>query len=170
MHNSVKLQRMIDQWITDVESFCLEANETLDDLEAYGKEPVLDDDWLDGLSESDTPFYFSTDSLEYQQEQEPEEWHRQLRLNLRQQPQPVEEVVFSTPEAIADVLELAHQEDIDVWQSAIAEVMTKHQYLSFTQLRQLSGLQPVELLVGLLLGHWKLRQQSFSGEIEVWRD
>ena len=166
MSSSTELQQLVDAWAEEVESFCIEANETLDHLEAYGKEPVLDESWLEDLSSSNAPFYFSTDSLESDSELEPEEKHRQLRLNINLTP--TEERSFPSSDAIADVLALAHAEDVESWQQAIATVMSSHERLSFTRLLELSKLQPGELLVGLLLGHWILKQQTFYGEIEVF--
>lgn len=165
MSSSAELQQLVDAWAEEVESFCIEANETLDHLEAYGKEPVLDESWLEDLSSSDKPFYFSTDSLESESELEPEEKHRQLRLNINLTP--TEERAFPSSDSIADVLVLAHAEDVESWQLAIANVMASHKRLSFTTLLELSGMRPGELLIGLLLGEWTLKQQTFYGELEV---
>lgn len=148
-----------------MEAFCTKAEETLDGLEAFGKEPVLDDAWLAELAEADAPFYFSTDSLEEAGELDAEERHRQLRLNLRAQP--VEEMVLPDAEAVAEVLDLAHAEEVEKWQQAISQAMADHKSLCFTKLLELSELKPTELLIGLLLGQWTLQQKTFYGEINV---
>ena len=88
---SRELEQRLDGWMAEVDAFCSAAHERLDELEASGKEPVLDEDCLDDLVSSEVPFYFSTDSLESELEAgEPQERHRQLRLSL--QVEPVEEM------------------------------------------------------------------------------
>ena len=166
MSSATRLAQLVDSWAAEVEAFCTEANETLDGLEAHGKEPILDDAWLEDLSSPDESFYFSTDSLESEGEAEREEKHRQLRLNITLAPA-AELPSFTSPDSLSDVLELAHAEDVEVWQQEIAIVMASHKRLSFTRLLELSELQPGELLIGLLLSQWKLKQQTFYGEIEV---
>lgn len=47
----------------DVEMFCDRAAILFEEIEAYGHEPTLDDDWLDELTGEKDNFYFSTDSL-----------------------------------------------------------------------------------------------------------
>ena len=103
---SRELEQRLDVWMAEVDAFCTVAHERLDELEASGKEPMLDDESLDDLVSSEVPFYFSTDSLESELEiDEPQVRHRQLRLSL--QVEPVEELA-APMDAIADVLGLAH--------------------------------------------------------------
>ena len=61
---SRELAQRLDVWMAEVDAFCAAAHERLDQLEASGQEPVLDDESLDELVSSELPFYFSTDSLE----------------------------------------------------------------------------------------------------------
>ena len=160
---SKELEQRLDGWMAEVDAFCAVAHERLDELEASGKEPVLDDESLEDLVSSELPFYFSTDSLE--SEVEPQTRHRQLRLSL--QVEPVAETA-APMDAIADVLDLAHAEDIDSWQRAISSAIPKTVPIGFKELLAVSKMQPVELLIGLLLGPWRLEQEEFYGEIRVW--
>ena len=163
---SRELEQRLDVWMAEVDAFCAVAHERLDELEASGKEPVLDDGSLTELVSSELPFYFSTDSLESELEAgEPQERHRQLRLSL--QVKPVEEMA-APMDAIADVLGLAHAEEVDVWQQAISAAIPKTVPIGFKELLTVSKIQPVELLIGLLLGPWRLEQEEFYGEIKVW--
>ena len=163
---SKELEQRLDVWMAEVDAFCAVAHERLDELEASGKEPVLDDESLDELVSSELPFYFSTDSLESEFEAaEPQTRHRQLRLSL--QVEPVAELTTSL-DAVADVLGLAHAEEVDVWQRAISSAIPKTVPIGFTELLATSKIEPVELLIGLLLGPWRLDQEEFYGEIRVW--
>ena len=84
---SRELEQRLDVWMAEVDAFCAAAHERLDQLEASGQEPVLDDESLDELVSSELPFYFSTDSLESEIEAaEPQQRHRQLRLSLQVEP------------------------------------------------------------------------------------
>ena len=163
---SRELEQRLDVWMAEVDAFCAVAHERLDELEASGKEPVLDDESLDELVSSELPFYFSTDSLESELEAaEPQERHRQLSLSL--QVEPVAEMA-APMDAIADVLDLAHAEEVDVWQQAISAAIPKTVPIGFKELLAVSKMEPVELLIGLLLGPWRLEQEEFYGEIRVW--
>lgn len=164
MNLSKQLQRDLDIWIQDVETYCTEANGALDDLEAYGKEPTLDAEFLNDLASSDSVYTFSTDSIERELEPEPTIRHRQLRLNLAAQPQAQD---LASADDISEILSLAHSEDVDLWMRAIAGAMSGRARVGFRELLYLSGLKPSELLIGLLLGSWVLMQQSFYGEIEI---
>ncbi|MGB3787887.1 MAG: hypothetical protein WA949_07750 [Phormidesmis sp.] len=165
---SRELAQRLDVWMAEVDAFCAAAHERLDELEAGGKEPMLDDESLDELVSSELPFYFSTDSLESELEaNEPQERHRQLRLSL--QVEPMAETATSV-NAITDVLDLAHAEDVDLWQRAISAAIPKTVPIGFTELLAVSKIEPVELLIGLLLGPWRLDQEEFYGEIKVWPD
>ena len=163
---SKELEQRLDVWMAEVDAFCAVAHERLDELDASGKEPVLDNESLDELVSSELPFYFSTDSLESELEaNEPQERHRQLRLSL--QVEPMAETATSV-NAITDVLDLAHAEDVDLWQRAISAAIPKTVPIGFTELLAVSKMEPVELLIGLLLGPWRLEQEEFYGEIRVW--
>ena len=158
---SRELEKRLDVWMAEVDAFCAAAHERLDELEASGKEPVLDDESLDELVSAELPFYFSTDSLESEIEAvEPQEKHRQLKLSL--QVEPVAEMATSL-DAIADVLDLAHAEDVDLWQRAISDAIPNTVPIGFTELLAVSKIEPVELLIGLLLGPWRLEQVEFYG-------
>ena len=47
----------------DVEGFCDRAQEVFDEIEAFGQEPQIDEDWLKEVTGETDNFYFSTDSL-----------------------------------------------------------------------------------------------------------
>ena len=127
---------------------------------------MLDDESLDELVSSELPFYCSTDSLESELEiDKPQVRHRQLRLSL--QVEPVEEVA-APMDVISDVLNLAHAEEVDAWQRAISSAIPKTVPIEFKELLAISKMEPVELLIGLLLGPWRLEQEEFYGEIRVW--
>ena len=163
---SRELEQRLDVWMAEVDAFCAVAHERLDELEASGKEPVLDDESLDELVSSELPFYFSTDSLESELEaDEPQVRHRQLSLGLRVEP--VEELA-APMDVISEVLGLAHAEEVDVWQRAISAAIPKTVPIGFKELLAVSKMEPVELLIGLLLGPWRLEQEEFYGEIRVW--
>ena len=163
---SRELEQRLDVWMAEVDAFCAVAHERLDELEASGKEPVLDDESLDELVSSEVPFYFSTDSLESALEiDKPQVRHRQLRLGLQVEPV---EVIDPPMDAIADVIGLAHAEEVDVWQRAISAAIPKTVPIGFKELLAVSKMEPVELLIGLLLGPWRLEQEEFYGEIRVW--
>ena len=165
---SRELEQRLDVWMAEVDAFCAVAHERLDELEASGKEPVLDDESLDDLVSSEVPFYFSTDSLESElRVAEPQVRHRQLSLGL--QVEPVAEM-DAPMDAIADVLGLAHAEEVDVWQRAISAAIPKTVPIGFQELLAVLKMEPVELLIGLLLGPWRLDQEDFYGEIRVWPD
>ena len=165
---SRELEQRLDVWMAEVDAFCAAAHERLDELEASGKEPVLDDESLEELVSSELPFYFNTDSLKSELEaDEPQKRHRQLRLGL--QVEPVVEMA-APMDVVSEVLNLAHVEEVDAWQRAISAAIPKTMPIGFTELLAVSKMEPVELLIGLLLGPWRLEQAEFYGEIRVWTE
>jgi hypothetical protein len=92
-----------------------------------------------------------------------------MDLRLKLQPLPESKLAsLKLPADMDDALAMAHAEDVEAWQKAISAVMPATCSVKFQQLLALTELEPVELLIGLLLGSWNLKQQGFYGEIEIW--
>jgi hypothetical protein len=96
---------------------------------------------------------------------------RQMDLRLKLQPSPESKLAdLELPAGMDDALAMAHAEDVEAWQKAISAVMPATGSVKFQRLLALTELEPVELLIGLLLGSWNLKQQGFYGEIEIWSE
>ncbi|MGI8933349.1 MAG: hypothetical protein ACR2FS_04670 [Phormidesmis sp.] len=159
MDNAERLRLAGVLLLAETEVFCDRAKETLDDLEAWGKEPVLEADWLSGLVPED-PYYFTAGKLVGPMPELPE-LPRQERGRSPEQEPPVNASVD-----VSEVLGLAHAEDPQAWQNAIVMAMdAQPQPVGFWRLVEVTGLSPGELLLGLLMGGWRLSQDSFYGEI-----
>ena len=153
---------------TDVDLFCSRAGDVLEEMEAYGQEPQLDDDWLVELTGEKDFFYFSTDSLV----SEPLSLPRKPRQS--QKPPDEAAVVVAVEQAIdqveQNVLKIAHAENAQLWIQTIQRALSNAQsVVSFEQLLSSTHLQPIELWLGLLLGHehWSLHQAHFYGKLTV---
>lgn len=149
---------------TDIDNFCDRASLVLDEIDAYGQEPLLDDDWLLELTGEKDSFYFSTDSLV----------GTPLTLPRKQrQQQPDHAAVACAVEQAIDqtenVLAIAHAENVQAWIQTIREALVDSPLASFQQLLCVTHLQPTELWLGLLLGHelWSLQQFEFYGSVTV---
>ena len=152
----------------DIDAFCDRAAEIFDEIEAFGQEPTLDEDWLDELTGEKDCFYFSTDSL--LSELPPLTGRKRGR-----QPQPFSEIevvqaVQRAVEKAEDALAVAHHENPADWIHRIAiSLQENHGSATFAHLQDATGLSPGALFLGLLLGHdnWQMRQTKFYGPVIV---
>ena len=143
----------------DVDAFCDRASAVFDEIDAFGQEPTLDEDWLDELTGKKDCFYFSTDAL--LSELPPLTGKKRGR-----KPQPPDEktVVEAVQEAVQeaeDALSVAHMEDPKDWISRIQKALQEnHGSADFHQLLIGTRLSPGALFLGLLLGHeyWGLHR------------
>lgn len=152
----------------DADDFCDRAEAAFDEIDAYGQEPLLDDDWLAEVTGEKDSFYFSTDSLITQLPPLPGQKRGRTSGELDEAAviKAVEDAIVSMEEAIS----VAHQEDPSSWIEHICSTLEKERgSATFGQLRQATGLTPGALFLGLLLGHelWHIQQQTFYGEIFV---
>ena len=159
----------------DVEGFCDRAEIAFEEIEAFGQEPLLDDDWIDELTGERDNFYFSTDGLVQETGLLLPDNRAQGRK--RQQPgeaevsQAVEEAVQGLEEALA----VSHSENVQDWVQKIALALEKHQGrgkgkgMEFWLLQHTTGLKPAALFLGLLLGNhnWTIKQNTFYGNVLV---
>lgn len=157
-----------DQIEKDVDSFCDRAAMAFEEIEAYGHEPTLDDDWLDELTGENDTFYFSTDSLTSELPPLPG------KKRGRKPKSPTEqEVVMAVQNAVQqaeDALAVSHMEDPGDWVMRIQNALQgNHGQASFAHLLALTRLSPGALFLGLLLGHekWRMKQHEFYGEVMV---
>ena len=153
---------------TDVEGFCDHAEDVFEEIDAFGKEPQLDDDWLGDITGENDSFYFSTDSIVSEAEKLPG------RKRGRKTKEPDEaEVVKAVEEAIAsveDALKVAHHENPHDWICRIRKALENNQgTMGFWQMKDKTGLSSGALFLGLLLGQeeWTLGQQEFYGDLVV---
>lgn len=160
----------------DVEGFCDRAEMAFEEIEAFGQEPQLDDDWIDELTGEKDNFYFSTDSLVDEVEPLPGN-----RGKARKRKEPSEaEVVQAVEEAVQnleDAISVSHSENVEDWIGRIAIALEKHQRkgkekrdgMEFWHLQRTTRLKPSALFLGLLLGNqlWTIRQDSFYGDVLV---
>lgn len=155
---------------TDVDGFCDRAQEVFDEIEAFGQEPQIDEDWLKEVTGERENFYFSTESLTQPAPKLPSRRARKRKAQVDEQvvAAAVEEAVQSLEEA----LNVSHSENIQNW---IQKVVTSLQFvkerdngISFWQLQKITELQPTALWLALLLGdqHWTIEQS----ENEFYRD
>lgn len=158
MDKAERLRRAGEQILADAEGFCDRAEDTLNDLEAWGQEPTLEMDWLSGVVPEEL-YYFEAGKLVATASGLPE-----LPRKVRVRSSRVEVVDASVD--VSEVLGLAHAEDPKAWQSAIALALdSQAQPVRFWALVEATGLRPGELLLGLLLGGWALSQEEFYGEL-----
>ncbi|MEO0659799.1 MAG: hypothetical protein AAFY74_20350, partial [Pseudomonadota bacterium] len=134
----------------------------LDDLESWGKEPELADDWF---LDAPTP-----------ERCEPN-LEAAVRLLPRAPRQPtdrqcdavtcVEQAITATEFAAA--IGTAHIEDPTGWGKRIALAMDGRERIKFWALIEATGLSSGELLLGLLLGGWRMEPQGddFYGDFVI---
>lgn len=163
MDNAERLRLAGAQLLAETEQFCDRAEDTFKDLEAWGKEPQLEADWLSGLVPED-PYYFTVGKLVDGLPPLPE-LPRKERVRATQELPTVNASVN-----VSEVLGLAHAEDPQAWQNAIERALeAQAEPVRFWTLVEATGLAPGELLLGLLLGSmrgdWALSQDGFYGEI-----
>jgi hypothetical protein len=158
MDRAERLRLAGEQILADAEGWCDRATDTLDDLEAWGQEPVLEMDWLSAIA-SEEPYYFEPGKLVATASGLPE---LPRKVSGRS---PCVQVVDASVD-VSEVLGLAHAEDPQAWQNAIALALdSQAQPVGFWALVEATGLRPGELLLGLLSGGWALSQAEFYGEI-----
>ncbi len=152
----------------DVDTFYDRALETFDEIDAFGKEPQLDSDWLCEVTGEKDSFSFSTDSLLSLAEPLP-----RRKRGRKPQPHLENDVVRAVQQAIAqaeDAFSVAHLEDPADWiLKIVTALQLNHGVADFEHLRLATGLSPAALLLGLLLGHdsWTLHQAQFYAPITV---
>ncbi|EDX83408.1 hypothetical protein S7335_588 [Synechococcus sp. PCC 7335] len=154
----------------DADKFYNRAQEVFEEIEAFGQEPRLDNDWLAEVTGEKDTFYFSTDSLVTQVDPLPRS-ARKRRLSTPNE----DEVVLAVEDAIQSAeaaITVAHTENSRDWIQRITTVLceqTQNQAMTFALLLESTQLAPIELWLGLLLGHdrWLLQQECFYGEVSV---
>ncbi|PZO46103.1 MAG: hypothetical protein DCF15_20775 [Phormidesmis priestleyi] len=152
----------------DADAFCDRAQAMFDEIDAYGQEPTLDDDWLAEVTGEKDSFYFSTDSLVTQMPSlsGKKRGKKPNQLGEADVIKAVEEAIVSIEETIS----VAHQEDPTRWILRIHSALeSEHGCATFGKLMKKTSLSPGALFLGLLLGHdhWHLTQNSFYGQVVV---
>ena len=110
----------------DTGEFCDLAEEVFEEIEAFGQEPGLDDDWIDELTGENDNFYFSTHSLVRRLEPLPGQKRGRKALSDDE----VERITREVSNAIINdedeqrqsfeqALAVAHAENVDDWINAI---------------------------------------------------
>ena len=97
----------------DAHDFCDRAEQVFEEIEAYGQEPDLDDDWLMQLTGEKDNFFFSTDSLVTELPPLPGK-----KRGRKPKPPDEKTVVEAVQEAVQeaeDALSVAHMEDPNDW-------------------------------------------------------
>ena len=161
MQTSKELERAAIALLKEAEDFCERAHEELDDLEAWGKEPTISEDWLASFVPEED-YFFSAELPQSFVEDLP----RKERVRST-----AEEKVMDASVDVSALLALAHPEDPQAWQMAIEQAIGTHKEIAFERLLADTQLSRAELLIGLLLGasqgRWKLCQRAFYGELLV---
>ena len=145
----------------DVNEFCDRASEVFEEIEAYGQEPKLDDNWLSEVTGEKDNFFFSTDSLTQQASKLP---RKQRKKNAQIDESAVIVTVEEAIQSLEDALNVSHSEDVQSWVQKVAASLQyasgKDSGISFWQLQKLTKLQPTALWLALLLGqqHWTIEQ------------
>lgn len=160
----------------DVDGFCEKADEVFEKIEAHGQEPQLDGDWLGELTGDRDTFNFSTDNLVSELVSAPRRKKRKKELSQEEQArirQEIEDAIIDEQEegqSFEQALAVAHGEDVQHWVKKINRALRKQGgKADFWTLWKTTKLQPVELLLGILLGqqHWSIRQDTFYGNVMV---
>jgi len=161
----------------DASSFCDRAEEVFDEIEAHGQEPSLDGDWLGEVTGERDSFYFSTENLVSDLVSTPKRKRRKKQLSKEEQDRlraEVEAAIIDEAreegQSFEQAIAVAHAENVEEWIEKINKALHKlGGKADFWQLRTLTKLQPVELLLGLLLGqqHWSIRQIEFYGTVTI---
>ena len=153
---------------TDVDGFCDRAELAFEEIEAFGQEPQLDDDWLGEITGENDSFYFSTDSIVSEAEKLPgrKRGRKPKESDEAQVVKAVEEAITSVEEA----LRVSHHENPHDWIQRISMALEhSNGKMGFCKLREVTRLSTGALFLGLLLGqeNWTLQQQKFYGEVMV---
>lgn len=157
----------------DVEGFCNRAQEVFDEIDAFGQEPQVDEDWLREITGETDNFYFSTERLTQETPKLPS---RRGRKKKEQADKLV--VVAAVEEAVQsfeDALNVSHSEDVQNWiQKVITSlrlVKEPHNEINFWKLQKITKLQPTALWLALLLGgqHWTIEQaeDEFYSDVTI---
>lgn len=164
---------------TDVETFCDLAEATFEEIEAFGQEPLLDDDWLGEVTGDKDNFYFSTENLVSDLVSPIRKGRRQKQLcqeeqdRLRQEVENaiIDEAETETGQDYEQAISVAHGENVQDWVDRIKTALDNSDSgtLDFWVIRNRTGLRPAELFLGLLLGHdnWHIKQDAFYGLVSV---
>lgn len=153
----------------DVESFCDRAEATFEEIEAHGQEPTIDIDWLKEVTGEKDTFNFSTENLVSDLVTLPRRKRRKRGLSEEEKEKLAAQVeaaiIDDLPMGVEQALAVAHGEDVQGWIEKILMALNENHSgtLEFWMLRDRTGLQPAELLLGLLLGqeNWTIRQNGF---------
>lgn len=161
----------------DVETFCDRAEEVFEEIEAYGQEPQLDDDWLGEVTGDRDTFNFSTDNLVSDLVSKPRRKRREKELSDEERGRfqaEVEAAIIDDQDegqSFEQALAVAHGEDVQAWIEKIRSNLlnSESRILDFWTLHKGTGLRPSELFLGLLLGqqHWEIGQEQFYGKVTV---
>ena len=147
----------------------IRAEDAFDEIEAFGHEPKLDDDWLDGLTGEKDNFYFSTDSLVHEREPLPRR-KRARKLKGDLDAEAMAEVVEEAVQSLEQALSVSHVEKPNEWIQRIAIALKeKGGTATFWTLKNMTGLSSGATFLGLLLGqdNWTLGQKEFYGTVSV---
>jgi hypothetical protein len=157
--------------LKDAEEYCDRAHRELDRLNAWGKEPIIEEGLIAKHFEKQQTSYHSLPRKILKAPPALPRLPRQMDLRLKLQPSPESKLAdLALPAGMDDAISMAHAEDVEAWQRAISTAMPTTGSVGFKHLLFLTKLEPVELLIGLLLGSWNLKQQGFYGEIEIWNE
>jgi hypothetical protein len=171
MSSGQELPRAGKEILKDAEEYCDRAHRELDRLNAWGKEPVIEEGLIAKHFEKQQTSHHSLPRRILKAPPTLPRLPRQMDLRLKIQPSPESKLAdLELPAGIDDALAMAHAEDVEAWQKAISVAMPATGSVKFQQLLVLTELEPVELLIGLLLGSWDLKQEGFYGEIEIWSE
>lgn len=161
----------------DVETFCDRAEATFEEIEAFGQEPQLDEDWLGEVTGDKDTFNFSTDNLVSDLVSKPRRKRREKVLSDDERGRfqaEVEAAIIDDQEeglSFEQALAVAHGEDVQAWIEKIRSNLlnSESRILEFWTLHKGTGLLPSELFLGLLLGqqHWEIGQSEFYGKVTV---
>ena len=154
----------------DVDGFCDRAQEVFEEIEAFGQEPQIDEDWLKDITGETDNFYFSTERLTQEAPKLPSRRGRKKKAQVDEQV--VVAAVEEAVQSLEDALNVSHSEDVQSWIKKVAtslqSVQEQKQRIGFWQLQKITELQPTALWLALLLGgqHWTLEQT----ENEFYKD
>ncbi|MEO0760113.1 MAG: hypothetical protein AAFY78_24955 [Cyanobacteria bacterium J06648_16] len=132
----------------------------LEDLENWGQEPELDDDWF-----AATP---APERCEPNLEAAVTPLPRAPRTPNALTPQVVPKCDDLTEAEAVAAVGVAHvEEPIDVFNRRVRAAFAGRNRVGLLELAEQTGEKPNGLLIRLLLGGWRLEQTEFYGEVEV---
>ena len=153
----------------DVEAFCDRAEATFEEIEAHGQEPTIDIDWLREVTGEKDSFNFSTENLVSNLVNLPKRKRKKRGVSQEEKERIRGEVqdaiIDDEPMGVEQALAVAHGENVQGWIVKIKGALTESSsgMMEFWMLRDKTGLQPVELFLGVLLGqeYWRIGQNGF---------